>query len=221
MEDWSPDRPYLKALDAAAPERVDRVLAREEQKNAELPAFYFDVAEWLYRKKRTAEALEMLLSALELTAANEQTVSMVADRLLRFGRVDRAVWLYERRANSLTTCRSRAARSRWRSRRRASTAGPERARADLTRAVELLNEIVTSPGMTVSTASRLVSLMDLNRLLPKLEAAGVSRIPSGVPLQGHRPVRLRLRPVRVVPRGQRAGLSRTGTARVHALGFLC
>ena len=30
MEEWSPDRPYLKALDEASPAEIDRVLAREE-----------------------------------------------------------------------------------------------------------------------------------------------------------------------------------------------
>jgi tetratricopeptide (TPR) repeat protein len=177
MENWSPDRPYLKALDAAAPERVDRVLAREERKNAELPAFYFDVAEWLYRKKRTAEAIEMLLSALELTAANEQTVSMVADRLLRFGRIDRAIWLYERareQSDYLPQPRRTLALALA---RRAATASPERARADLIRAVELLNQIVTTPWDDSFDGIELVALMDVNQLLPRLEQLGVGPVP--------------------------------------------
>jgi hypothetical protein len=176
MEDWSPDRPYLRALDAAAPERIDRVLAREEQKNAELPAFYFDVAEWLQRKKRFAEASEMLLSALELSAANEQTLSMVADRLLRYGRTDRAVWLYQRaaeRSDYLPQPRRTLALALA---RRATNASAPAARADLLRAVELLNEIVTTPWQESYDGIEMIALMDLNQLLPRLEALGVSRV---------------------------------------------
>jgi hypothetical protein len=179
MEEWSPDRPYLKALDAAAPERIDRVLAREERKNAELPAFYFDVAEWLQRKKRPVEATEMLLSALELAASNEQTVSMVADRLLRYGRIDRAVWLYERaREQSDYLPQPRRTLALALAKRAAQGApGAAGARADLARAVELLNEIVTTPWDDNFDGIEMIALMDLNRLWPKLEAAGVSPIP--------------------------------------------
>ena len=175
MADWSPDRPYLKALDAAAPGRVDRVLAREEQKNAELPAFYFDVAEWLQRKKRFAEASEMLLSALELSAANEQTVSMVADRLLRYGRIDRAVWLYQRAAQQSDYLPQPRRTLALALAKRATNAGAAGARADLIRAVELLDEIVTTPWNDSYDGIELIALMDLNQLLPRLAALGVER----------------------------------------------
>ena len=177
MEDWSPDRPYLKALDAAAPERVDRVLAREEQKNSELPAFYFDVAEWLQRKKRFAEASEMLLSALELAAADEQTISMVADRLLRYGRIDRAVWLYQRAAEQSDYLPQPRRTLALALAKRATNAGAAGARADLIRAVKLLNEIVTTPWNDSYDGIEVIALMDLNQLLPRLEALGVDRNP--------------------------------------------
>jgi tetratricopeptide (TPR) repeat protein len=177
MADWSPDRPYLQALDAAAPGRIDRVLAREEQKNAQLPAFYFDVAEWLQRRKRLADASEMLLSALELEAANEQTVSMVADRLLRYGRVDRAVWLYERAAQQSDYLPQPRRTLALALAKRAATASAADARADLTRAVQLLNEIVTTPWDSSYDGVEVIALMDLNQLLPRLEALGVSRVP--------------------------------------------
>ena len=38
----------------------------------------------------------MLLSALELPTRNNQTLAIVADRLLRYGETDRAIWLLER-----------------------------------------------------------------------------------------------------------------------------
>ena len=60
-----------------------------------MPVFYLDVAEWLFRKQRKAEAVEMLLSALELPARDTETIALVADRLMRYGQLGRAIWLYE------------------------------------------------------------------------------------------------------------------------------
>lgn len=177
LEEWSPDRPYLKALDAASPAEIDRVLAREEQRNSMLPAFYFDVAEWLFRRKRAVEAVEMLLSALELPVANEETASMVADRLLRYGRADRAVWLYER-ANEQSYYLPQPKRTLALAlARRAANASPVAARADLRRAVALLNEVVITPWEESYDGVEMVALMEVNGLLPKLMALGERKIP--------------------------------------------
>src|SRR4029078_1268313 len=128
--------------DKASPAELDRVLAREESRNGTLPAFYFDVAEWLFRKNRAVEAVEMLLSALDLPVANEETASMVADRLLRYGRIERAVWLYERayqQSDYLPHPRRTLALALV---KRAANANPAAARADLRRAIRVLNLIV-------------------------------------------------------------------------------
>ena len=181
MEQWDPGKPYIKALDAASPAEFNRVLGREEARNGALPAFYFDVAEWLFRKKRGVEATEMLLSALDLPAANEETASMVADRLLRYGRMDRAIWLYERayeqsdylpqpRRTLALALAKRAAIAH-------SPARPAAARADLRRAVKLLNEIVITPWEGGYDGIEMVSLMEINDLLPRLKQLGEQKIP--------------------------------------------
>jgi hypothetical protein len=177
LEEWGPDRPYLKALDAAKPDDIDRTLAREESKYGALPAFYFDVAEWLYRHKRTADALEMLLSALDLPVANEETVAMVADRMLRFGRSDRAVWLYERALEQTDYLPQPRRTLALALAKRAESSATEPARRDLTRAMRLLNEIITRPWEDNYDGIELVSLMEANRLLPRLQALRVKDIP--------------------------------------------
>lgn len=177
LEEWGPDRPYLKALDAAKPGEIDRTLAREESRYGTLPAFYFDVAEWLYRHKRTADALEMLLSALDLPVANEETAAMVADRLLRFGRSDRAVWLYERALEQTDYLPQPRRTLALALAKRAESAAPESARRDLMRAMRLLNEIITRPWEDDYDGIELVSLMEANRLLPRLQAMRVKDIP--------------------------------------------
>jgi hypothetical protein len=173
---WNPDRPYLKALNAAAPGEFDRVLAKQEALHAHTPAFYFDVAEWLHRKQRVADALEMLLSALEFPVADNETLAMVADRLLRYGRADRAVWLLERvQRNADDLPQPRRALAIALEKRAAAT--PARARADLRRAMELLNEVIVSPTSNDYDGIELIALMDANKLLPKLRALGETRIP--------------------------------------------
>ena len=177
LEEWNPDEPYIKALDAAAPAEIDHVLAREESRHGMLPAFYFDVAEWLFRKKRHVEAVEMLLSALELPVANEETGSMVADRLLRYGRTERAIWLYER-ANQQTDYLPQPRRTLALAlAKRAASAQPAAARADLCRAVKLLNEVVMTPWEGSYEGIEMVALMDANQLLPKLTALGECKNP--------------------------------------------
>jgi hypothetical protein len=177
LEEWNSERPYIKALDAAAPDAVDRVLAREETKHGALPAFYFDVAEWLFRRKRVIEAVEMLLSALDLPVANEETAAMVADRLQRYGRIDRAVWLYERLARESDDLPQPRRALALALARRADGATATMARADLKRAVALLNEVVMTPWDERYEGVELIALMEANLLLPKLRKAGVTEVP--------------------------------------------
>jgi len=181
LEEWDSGKPYIKALDAASPVELDRVLAREEARNGALPAFYFDVAEWLFRKKRGIEAMEMLLSALDLPAANEETASMVADRLLRYGRMDRAIWLFERasaQSDYLPQPRRTLALALVKRAAMAQSSGrPAAARVDLRRAVKLLNEIVITPWEGGYDGIELVSLMEINNLLPRLMELGEQKIP--------------------------------------------
>jgi hypothetical protein len=177
LEEWNSERPYIKTLEAAAPEAIDRVLAREETKHGALPAFYFDVAEWLFRRKRALEAVEMLLSALDLPVANEETAAMVADRLQRYGRIDRAVWLYERLARESDDLPQPRRALALALARRAEGATAAMARADLKRAMALLNEVVMTPWDERYEGVELIALMEANLLLPKLRKVGITDVP--------------------------------------------
>ena len=177
MKDWEVARPYIDALNAAAPGETDRVLAAQERKYGDLPVFYFDVAEWLFRRERLVEALEMLLSALDLPVADEETSQMVAERLQRYGRMDRAVWLLERAvAQTDYLPQPRRALALALS-RRAADAHDAHARADLQRAMQLLTEVIMRPWEGDYDGIEVVSLMEANALLPRLQALGVSKCP--------------------------------------------
>lgn len=169
---WNPQRPYLRALDAAGADGYERVLAAQIRKFGALPVFYFDVAEWLYRKGRAADAVEMLLSALELPSRDTETLSLVADRLLRYAHTDRAVWLYEEVVR-LDPDRPQPARTLALAlEKRASLPGARAPRKDLERALGLLTGIVMSPPEDAFEGIELVCLMDANGIIPKLRELG-------------------------------------------------
>lgn len=172
MEAWNPDRPYLKALDAAPPDRFEAVLAAMEAEHAKSPAFYLDVAEWLFRKKRTAEAVQMALSALDMPQANDATLMVVGDRLMRYGQVERALWLLDRLVY-LTPDKPQPLRglalALIQQAEQPATSETLRA-ANYRRAADLLNKVIVTPWDGDYDGIEMVSLMEINRILPRLPA---------------------------------------------------
>jgi hypothetical protein len=171
---WNIERPYLKALEAAGKTRLDSVLAAEEKVHGELPAFYLDVAEWFHRRGDSGRATEMLLSALELPATNAETVSIVADRLLRYGQCDRAIWLYEQLIK-LAPDRPQPVRSLALALTERAKRTPATATRDLQRAVTLLNRVVVTPWDEAYEGIDLIALMEANALIPRLKQLGVTK----------------------------------------------
>jgi len=176
LEPWKPDRPYLKALEAAGVGEYPRELEAQESRYGAMPAFYFDVAEWLYRKQRVPEAIDMLLSALELPSQDSQTLSLVADRLKRYGAIDRAVWAYEQ-VRRLEPHRPQPARNLALAlAQRAQNSRGAAATADLERAMALLTEVIMTPVDDAYEGIELVALTDANELIPRLRAAGSRKL---------------------------------------------
>lgn len=172
IEPWSPDRPYLVAIDAAGPAGFERVFAEQQERHGALPAFWLDVADWAFRKGRRAEAIRLVLSALELPTRNSETLSIVAERLMRYGEVDRAIWLYERLAAAEDDRPQPRRTLALALARRAAAAPREQARADLARAISLLTEVVMTPWDPAYDGIEMISLVEANRLIPLHRAAG-------------------------------------------------
>ena len=172
LEPWAPNRPYLAALEAASPAELDRVFAEQQREHGGLPAFWLDVADWAFRRGRREEAVQLVLSALDLPTRNNETLSIVADRLIRYGEIDRAIWLLERllaaeddRPHPRRTLALALAK-------RAENAPPEQARADLARALSLLTEVVITPWDESYEGIEMIALMEANRLIPRYRALG-------------------------------------------------
>jgi hypothetical protein len=179
---WNPDRPYLKALDATKPGTFWEVYKVLELEHGTMPAFYLDVGEWLFRHGRTRDAIEVALNAIDLPTANTTTLTILADRLMRYGEETRALWLYEHivfldpdrpqpkrnLAIALITRAERAARH---------GASKDAVRADYARALGLLADVVLHAWDDKYQGIELVSLMEANRLVPKLRTLGVDKMP--------------------------------------------
>ncbi|MFA5965975.1 MAG: VIT domain-containing protein [Sphingomonas sp.] len=170
IDAWQPDRPYLELYDGK-PTAFDERFLEAERRHGGIPAFYLDTAEWLRKHGRASEAAEMVLSALDLPSANEVTLGIVADRLERYGQIDRAVELRARQA-ALDPDRPQPRRLLALALARRAALQPAHARADLTRAIRLLGEVAVAANDTRWDGIDMISLIEANALIPKLRALG-------------------------------------------------
>jgi len=176
IEPWVPSRPYLAAINDASPADFDRVFAEQQARHGSLPAFWLDMSDWAFRKGRRADAVQLLLSALELPTRDSQTLSIVAERLMRYGEIDRAISIFERLA-AAEDDRPQPRRSLALAlAKRAENAPRDQARADLARALSLLTEVVMTPWDGAYEGIEMIALMEANRLIPRYRALGGDQI---------------------------------------------
>jgi Vault protein inter-alpha-trypsin domain/Uncharacterized protein conserved in bacteria (DUF2135) len=197
LQGWDPNRPYLAALKAATAETFPTVFAAQEKRYGTVPAFYLDVAEFRFRQGKPEEAVALALDALELPSADTTTLTIVADRLMRYGDETRGIWLYER-VLYLDNDRPQPRRLLAlalidRAEHAAKQGAPvEAQRADYRRAMALLDEVVTRTWDQAFTGIEAVALMEANRILPRLEKLGVKDIPLDPRLQALLDVDIRI-----------------------------
>jgi hypothetical protein len=180
---WNPERPYLQALsgvrsgDAAAFRAVFTV---QERLFGDTPAFYFDMAEWMYRHDMKAGAAAMARNSLELTSATIDTKIILAGRLLRYGSYDDAIWLNEQilqitpnkpqSLRNLALSVATAANAKYAAR----SINKDIAIAQLEYALSLLKRIVLTPANGDYDGIELISLMEANHIVARLRELGVS-----------------------------------------------
>jgi hypothetical protein len=174
VAEWKIDRPYLARLDKAGNE-WERALDQEMKSHGALPVFWFDVAEWHWQKGRKEEARRAVESALDLPTRDNQTLAIVAARLLRYGSHDRAVWLLSRLEEREPT-RPQPKRSLALAllERANVAATPDLARKDLGDAVALLASAATDVYERPARGLENVALMEANAALARLKRMGGS-----------------------------------------------
>jgi hypothetical protein len=171
LQPWSSDRPYILAFENAG-KAFDTVFLAQEKKHGSLPAFYLDSAEWLFGKGKRAEAARMAAAALELPTRNNNTLAIVAARLLRYGEADRAIWLLEQLV-TLEPERPQPRRTLALALiNRAKAEKGAAAKASLERALALLTEVIMTPWEGQYDGIERIALMEANGLIPKLRDVG-------------------------------------------------
>lgn len=178
LPDWSSSRSWIVALDAAGADwaaEFDRQMAA----NGALPLFWFDVAEWHFRKGRTSEARRMAESALELPVRDNQTLSIVAARLQRYGDLDRAIALIEQLADREDErpqpLRTLAVLLMQRAELHRAASRTAAALADLERAIALLADAVLTVRRENYRGFEQTALMDANLAVQRFRLLGGRR----------------------------------------------
>ncbi|MCB2085680.1 MAG: hypothetical protein KDE07_04420 [Sphingomonadaceae bacterium] len=92
--EWQVERPYVKQW-ARAGSKWPEAVAETGREHGILPLFYLDLGEWHFQNGRPAEARRAVLAALDLPGRDNQTLEIVAQRLLRYGDPERTIWLLE------------------------------------------------------------------------------------------------------------------------------
>ena len=181
--EWNPDRPYLKALAAVKADDAagfDATYSAMEKAFGDTPGFYFDVAEWLFRKGDAKRAAAVARNALELPASDLDTRIILAGRLARYGDDADAIRLDEG-ILAQTPEKPQAARNLALAlidatdrRRAAGTIAQTVAVADYKRALGLLMKVVLTPWDSDYDGIELISLMEANHLVARMKSLGVT-----------------------------------------------
>jgi hypothetical protein len=135
------------------------------------------MGEWFAAQGNKPEAARMAAAALELPTRNNDTLAIVAARLMRYGEVDRAIWLLKKLVE--------AEPERPQPRRTLALALIQRsamlkgdaARADLERALTLLNEVIMTPWDGRFPEIETIALSEANMIIPRYRALGGTKLP--------------------------------------------
>ena len=171
LADLAAHRPYIEALDKAAPADRLTVLVAQERQYGSVPTFYLDTAEWFRLKGDAVTAELLLLSALELPLSDDETRQIVAFRLERDGSYDRAVELTEQMAAATAEFRPQPARDLALALAARGRSHGAAGRADLERAFTLLTDTALNPASSDFDGFEVIALMEANALIPDIEAA--------------------------------------------------
>jgi tetratricopeptide (TPR) repeat protein len=173
--EWNPDRPWIAAFEAAGNGWAAEV-DRQRVANGALPIFWFDLAEWQWRKGRAVEARRAAEAALDLPSRDNQTLSIVAARLQRYGDLDRALALLEQLADRENErpqpLRTMATLLMQRAEAHRVAGRTDAAKADLQRAISLLADAVLTVRREQPRGFVQTALMDANVAVARYRLLG-------------------------------------------------
>lgn len=170
LDDILSGKPWIAELKKAPDANRRDTLAKLEGQYGTLAVFWLDTADWYARREDRALAREMLLSALELPTADDETRTIVAFRLEREGDVDTAIALLERIV-ATTPDRPQPKRQLALALIKRGKAAGEKGVDDLERAFTLLMEAAAAPPNYGNDYDGIdeIALVEANALIPLLD----------------------------------------------------
>ena len=191
---WSPERPYLDKADGLCGDDLQGVYLGERKEYGSVPSFYLEMADVMEACGDLKGAIRTALTALELPTSNDDTLTAISKRLIRYGAIDEAIPLLRR------VIRNDPARPQpWRDLALAldrSADTPKISttvkRVRLTEALELFNHVLSNPWDGRYDGIEVISLMEANRVLDRLEKAGGKGTLAGETFRRDMPVDLRI-----------------------------
>ena len=191
---WSPDRPYLKSAIGLCGTELYAHYFEQRDEFGSVPAYFLEMADLFARCGETQAAVKIILTALELPVANDDTLTAISLRLVRYGEYDTAISLL-RQVVARDPVRPQPYRNLALALSTSATEGDlskRETRARLEEALQLLNHIIETPTDEAFDGIESISILEANRVLKKLrEAGGEGQLPN-YNLEYEMPVDLRV-----------------------------
>jgi tetratricopeptide (TPR) repeat protein len=169
LKAWSPDTPYLKALQAAPAAEAYDVYLQQRKSYEGSPAFYLDCADF-FAKASPEIALRILTNIPELGLDDGRLLRIAAHRLQQLGHLDLAIDLFEKvaklRPEEPQSFRDLALALADRADGYAANSGAERARSDYERSLQLLHKVVMNPWQRFDEIE-VIALTEANRIFAR------------------------------------------------------
>jgi len=169
LSSWDPKTPYLKALQAAPRDRRFAVYMAAREKYRTSPAFFLDCADFFFREKEEQLGIQILSNIAEMELESAPLLRILGHRLAQSGYLDLSIMVFEV-AKKLRPEEPQSYRDL------GLVLAERGSREDLERAVELLYHVVLTEWDRFDEIE-LMTLGELNQVIPKARAAGVKRIP--------------------------------------------
>jgi len=193
IKPWDPKTPYLAALEAAPPAKAFDAYLQQRKQYGSSPAFFLDCADFFFKQKQGALAMQVLSNVAELELESPALLRILAHRLAQLGRLELSTTLFEQvlrlrpkepqsyRDLALVLARRAKRRVDEHRRRLPALRDPndefrKPARANYRRAIGLLYKVVLREWDRFAEIE-LIALMELNALIREAKAAGVKDIP--------------------------------------------
>jgi len=183
IQAWNPDASCLKALDEVKKGKGNlwTIYSKHRTAAKNSPAFFLDFSDRFREAGNVELALQVLSNIAELELDDATLLRALGYRLLKLEQTDLAVWTFEQvlelRPEEPQSCRDlalalahRADEARDRSHSKVAI------RADYARAIDLFVRMLQSRSDGVASPIRLIALEEVNQIIPRAKAAGVTPI---------------------------------------------